>query len=77
VLGGAGGPRRGSDQIAFGTDDFVFRVPFSGYTLEGAGETLFNGQTISPDVVPEPGTLLLLTSGIAALVARRKAIVRR
>jgi hypothetical protein len=75
VLGGAPG---GFDGSAFFADDFVFRVPFSSYTLAAEPSArFFLARTISSDVVPEPGTLLLLTSGIAALVARRKAIVRR
>jgi hypothetical protein len=76
ALGGAPG---GFDGFAFFADDFVFRVPLSNYTLAvEPSERYFSARTISPDLVtPEPGTLLLLTSGIAALVARRKAIVRR
>jgi hypothetical protein len=76
ALGGAPG---GFDGSLFGVDDFIFRVPLSNYTLGAVPEErFFSGRTISPDLVtPEPGTLLLLTSGIVALVARRRAIVRR
>jgi hypothetical protein len=70
-----GGAPSGFDAISFvGADDFVIRVPVSGYTLAAVpGERIFNARTISPDLVtPEPGTLLLLASGIAALVAGRR-----
>jgi hypothetical protein len=42
----------------------------------GAGESIAFSQTQSLRVIPEPATLLLLTAGLACLVARRQEMTR-
>ena len=70
-----GGAPNGFDSIAPGVDDIALFVSFSSYTLGAVpGDRFFLARTLSPDVVtPEPGTFLLLGSGLAALVMRRRA----
>jgi hypothetical protein len=53
-------------------DDFFIGSPLFSYTLLGTPEErFFIGTVTSPSIVPEPGTLLLMGSGIAYLVRRR------
>ena len=53
-------------------DDFFIASPFFTYTVLGTPEErFFIGTVTSPSIVPEPGTLLLMGSGVAYLVRRR------
>jgi hypothetical protein len=68
-----GGAPNGFDAIAPGVDDIALFVSFSSYTLGAFPERFFLARTLTPDVaIPEPGTLLLVAGGFAALAARRR-----